>query len=116
MRSQPWFLNLVMEAETSLFPLQLLARTRDIERELGRRRITPKGPRTIDIDILFYGTFVINTKELQVPHPGIGKRRFVLEPLVEIAAALRHPVTGLTPGEMLRTLEPQAVRRLSLSL
>ncbi len=77
---------------------------------------TPKGPRTIDLDILFYGTFVVNTKELQVPHPRLDQRRFVLEPLAEIAPSLRHPMTGRTPGEMLAAVEPQVVRRLSISL
>ena len=116
LRDQPWFLNLVVEAETPLFPLQVLARLQNIEREMGRRRITPKGPRTIDLDILFYGTFVINTKELQVPHPRLDQRRFVLEPLAEIAPSLRHPVTGLTAREMLASVAPQAVRRLDISV
>lgn len=116
LRDQPWFLNLVVEAETRLFPLQLLARLQDIEREMGRRRITPKGPRTIDLDILFYGTFVVNTKELQVPHPRLDQRRFVLEPLAEIAPNLRHPVIGRTAREMLASLQPQVVRRSDISL
>ena len=116
LRNQPWFLNLVVEAETRLFPLQLLARLQDIERDLGRRRITPKGPRTIDLDILFYGTFVIHTKELQVPHPSLEQRRFVLEPLAEIAPNLRHPVKGRTAREMLEAVEPQVVRRVDVSL
>ena len=116
MLDQPWFLNAVVEAETSLFPMQLLARIRDIERQMGRRRVTPKGPRNIDIDILFYGRSVIATTELEVPHPRIGERRFVLEPLAEIAPDFRHPVTGKTAVEMLAALEPQGVRRLSISL
>ncbi|HUA20181.1 MAG TPA: 2-amino-4-hydroxy-6-hydroxymethyldihydropteridine diphosphokinase [Bryobacteraceae bacterium] len=116
LRNQPWFLNLVVEAETRLFPLQLLARLQDIEHEMGRRRITPKGPRTIDLDILFFGTFVIHTKELQVPHPRLDQRRFVLEPLAEIAPSLRHPVTGRTAREMLAAVEPQTVRRVNVSL
>lgn len=116
LRDQPWFVNLVVEAQTRLFPLQLLARLQDLEREMGRQRIAPKGPRTIDLDILFYGTFVIDTKELQVPHPRLDQRRFVLEPLAEIAPSLRHPVTGRTAREMLAVLPPQAVRRLDISL
>jgi 2-amino-4-hydroxy-6-hydroxymethyldihydropteridine diphosphokinase len=108
---QPWFLNAVVEVETSLFPMQLLARVREIERQMGRRRVTPKGPRNIDIDILFYGRTVIATAELEVPHPRMAQRRFVLEPLAEIAPDFRHPVTGKTANEMLAALEPQGVRR-----
>jgi 2-amino-4-hydroxy-6-hydroxymethyldihydropteridine diphosphokinase len=110
---QPWFLNQVVEAETELFPRQLLARTQKIESELGRKRGRPKGPRTIDIDILFYGGAVIAAPELEVPHPRIAERRFVLEPLAELAPELRHPVTKRTVAEMLATVRGQAVRRLS---
>lgn len=113
---QPWFLNAVVEIETSLFPMQLLARARQIERDMGRRRVTPKGPRNIDIDILFYGRTVIAAPELEVPHPRIAQRRFVLEPLAEIAPELRHPVTGKTAGEMLAALEAQGIRRLNVIL
>ncbi len=113
---QPSFLNAVVEVETDLFPLQLLACVRNIEREMGRRRVTPKGPRNIDIDILFYGRSVIQSPELETPHPRIHQRRFVLEPLLEIAPEFRHPVNGKTPREMLATLEPQDVRRLDVTL
>jgi 2-amino-4-hydroxy-6-hydroxymethyldihydropteridine diphosphokinase len=112
---QPWFLNAAVEVATSLFPMQLLARIREVERQMGRRRVTPKGPRNIDIDILFYGRSVINTPELQVPHPRLAQRRFVLEPLAEIAAGFRHPLTGKTASEMLAELEPQGVRRLDVT-
>lgn len=111
---QPSFLNAAVEIETSLFPMQLLARIREIERAMGRRRVTPKGPRNIDIDILFYGRSRIDTAELQVPHPRIAQRRFVLEPLAEIAPDFRHPVTGKTAREMLAGLEPQGVKRLDI--
>lgn len=89
---QAWFLNAVVEAETSLLPLQLLHALLQIERELGRRRITPHGPRTVDLDILFYGSSVIRSRELEVPHPRLTERRFVLVPLVQMAPELRHPV------------------------
>ena len=88
---QAWFLNAVVEAETSLLPLQLLHALLRIERELGRRRITPHGPRTIDLDILFYGSSVIRSKELRVPHARLSERRFVLVPLAQIAPEFRHP-------------------------
>ena len=110
--AQRWFLNLVVEAETALFPLQLLARIHKIERALGRVRAVPKGPRTIDIDILLYGKTVIHTAALEVPHPRIGERRFVLAPLAELAPDLRHPITHKSMREMLDAAPEQAVRRL----
>jgi 2-amino-4-hydroxy-6-hydroxymethyldihydropteridine diphosphokinase len=116
LRDQPSFLNAVVEVETDLFPLQLLASTQKIEREMGRRRLTPKGPRNIDIDILFYGRSLIETADLQVPHPRIAQRRFVLEPLSEIAPEFRHPVSGKTAREMLAAIEPQEVRRSNVTL
>ena len=111
-RDQPWFLNLVVEAETDFFPKQLLARLQQIEREFGRKRIKPKGPRTIDIDILLYGSAVIETDDLVVPHPRLAERRFVLEPLAELVPDLRHPVTRCTIAEMLSGLSGQRVHRL----
>jgi 2-amino-4-hydroxy-6-hydroxymethyldihydropteridine diphosphokinase len=117
LRDQPWFLNAVVQVETDLFPLQLLGCVQNIEREMGRQRVTPKGPRNIDIDVLFYGRSVIDTPELQTPHPRIAQRRFVLEPLAEIAPELRHPVNGKTAREMLASLlDPQSIRRLTISL
>jgi 2-amino-4-hydroxy-6-hydroxymethyldihydropteridine diphosphokinase len=115
LHDQPWFLNAVAEVETDLFPLQLLARIQNIEREMGRWRMTPKGPRNIDIDVLFYGRGVITTADFQVPHPRIAQRRFVLEPLSEIAPEFRHPLSGKTAREMLAALEPQGVRRLNVT-
>jgi 2-amino-4-hydroxy-6-hydroxymethyldihydropteridine diphosphokinase len=111
MRDQPWFLNQVLEAETELFPKQLLVRAQKIEQQLGRKRLKPKGPRTIDIDILLYGSAVIETEELVVPHPRLAQRRFVLEPLAELAPDLRHPVTRRTVREMLGETSGQQVRR-----
>lgn len=109
-RDQPWFLNLVVEAETDLFPKQLLARIRKIELGLGRKRGRPKGPRTIDIDILLYGESVIETTELTVPHPRLAERSFVLEPLVELVPELRHPVNRRTMRELLAATAGQAVK------
>ena len=109
---QRWYLNAVVEVETDFFPKQLLARLLRIEQQLGRRRLKPRGPRTIDIDILLYGGSVIEADELQVPHPRMGERRFVLEPLAELAPDLRHPVTRATVREMLKAVVGQQVRRL----
>jgi 2-amino-4-hydroxy-6-hydroxymethyldihydropteridine diphosphokinase len=112
-RNQPWFLNVVVEGETELFPVQLLERMQAIEIRLGRRRPAEPSPRTIDIDILLYGDFRIQRLDLTVPHPRLAERRFVLEPLVELAPELRHPVSRLTMREMLAaTPDRSTVRRL----
>jgi 2-amino-4-hydroxy-6-hydroxymethyldihydropteridine diphosphokinase len=112
-REQPWFLNLVVEAETSLFPMQLLARTMKVERALGRRRVAAKGPRTIDIDVLFYGNAVIDTPRLTVPHPRAAERRFVLAPMADLAPDFRHPVLRRTMRELLDAAPEQVVRRVA---
>lgn len=109
---QPWFLNQVVEAETSLFPRRLLARLKNIERTMGRTRTMPKGPRRIDLDILFFGTAILSTPDLEIPHPRLAERRFVLEPLAEIAPDLRHPRTRRTAREMLDQVMDQVVRRV----
>jgi 2-amino-4-hydroxy-6-hydroxymethyldihydropteridine diphosphokinase len=107
---QAWFLNLVVEGETKLMPLQLLERTLRIERNLGRVRRIPKGPRIIDIDILLFGHTVMNSKELEIPHPRMTERRFVLVPLADLDPELRHPLTGKTVREMLDAAPPGIVR------
>ena len=111
-RMQGWFLNQVLEAETGLFPLQLLMRTSKVERALGRARTVRKGPRTIDIDILLYGHITMKTVELEIPHPRMTERRFVLAPLADLAPALRHPVTHRTIRDLLESAPDQIVRRL----
>jgi 2-amino-4-hydroxy-6-hydroxymethyldihydropteridine diphosphokinase len=108
---QPWFLNQVIEANTTLFPRQLLARLQKIEREIGRKRTIAKGPRVIDIDILLYGESIVQSSALQIPHPRMPDRRFVLEPLTELAPDVRHPVTKKTIREMLTRVVDQGVRR-----
>ena len=113
LRSQAWFLNMVVEVETSLFPRQLLHAIQRIEKELGRKRMIAKGPRTIDIDIVLFGSFVVSTAALEIPHPRFPQRRFVLEPLAELAPDLRHPVSHKTVHEMLAGTRDQIVRRKS---
>ena len=108
---QPWFLNQVVEVRTSLFPRQLLHRGQEIELELGRKRTVAYGPRVIDIDILLYGRTVIETDELTIPHPRMTERRFVLEPLAELAPRLRHPVSKRSIAELLAATMAQNVKR-----
>jgi len=108
---QRWFLNLAVEAETTLFPVQLLHRTARIERALGRVRTVPHGPRTIDIDILLYGSAVVRSTHLEIPHPRLHKRRFVLQPLYDLKPELRHPLLGRTMLELLEAAPPQALHR-----
>lgn len=109
---QPWFLNCAVEAETEHTALQVLAGIGRIERELGRAREIPKGPRTVDIDILLFGVEVISTPELTVPHPQMLERRFVLEPLLEIAPDLRYPGTDELIRDFLQRVQHQDVRRV----
>ena len=112
--AQPWFLNCAVKLNTEKMPKQLLNAVLDIEKEMGRKRLKKKGPRTIDIDILLFGNSVIDTKGLTVPHPAMHERRFVLEPLAEIAPEVRHPMFKRTARELRDALPPgQAVRRTS---
>jgi 2-amino-4-hydroxy-6-hydroxymethyldihydropteridine diphosphokinase len=110
---QPWFLNCAVEAETELPAVALLKALRQIEANMGSKKLVSKGPRLIDLDILLYGDETIDTAELQVPHPRMHLRRFVLEPLAEIAPNVRHPVSGLRAAEMLANLPDEStVRKL----
>lgn len=108
-RSQNWFLNCVVEVETELMPRQLLKALQEIEDELGRRRMVRRGPRVIDLDILLFGSSVIRTPELEIPHPRLVWRRFMLVPLAEIAPAVRHPVENKTIEELLADSEDRSV-------
>ena len=90
--AQDWFLNMVIQGATRLFPAVLLERLQDIETALGRQRDIANGPRTIDLDILLYGDAVMATEHITVPHPRLHERAFVLAPLAEIAPTLEHPV------------------------
>jgi 2-amino-4-hydroxy-6-hydroxymethyldihydropteridine diphosphokinase len=113
---QPQFLNLAVEAETSLSPAELLRRIGEIERSGGRVRITPNGPRTIDIDILLYGEVVERSASLEIPHPRMAGRRFVLAPLADLAPDLIHPVMRRTVRQLLAAAPPAGVRRINLEL
>src|SRR5258705_9371044 len=88
---QAWFLNCAVEGETEVPALELLRALRGIELRTGSKKLVVKGPRLFDMDILLYGTEMIDTPELQVPHPRMHLRRFVLVPLAEIAAGTLHP-------------------------
>ncbi|HEY2119047.1 MAG TPA: 2-amino-4-hydroxy-6-hydroxymethyldihydropteridine diphosphokinase [Candidatus Acidoferrum sp.] len=108
---QDWFLNSVLQAETNLAPLDLLKAMRGIETAMGSKKAFAKGPRLIDLDILLYGDQLIETPELQVPHPRMLGRRFVMVPLAEIAPDLRHPSWNTTAAEMLARSGDRSVVR-----
>ncbi len=111
--AQPWFLNCAVQLDTEKMPRQLIAGILALEKGMGRQRKQKKGPRIIDIDILLFGSSIIDLPSLTVPHPKMHERRFVLEPLAEIAPEARHPVFRRTARELRDVLLPgQAVKRL----
>jgi 2-amino-4-hydroxy-6-hydroxymethyldihydropteridine diphosphokinase len=118
--SQPWFLNCAVALETTETPRELMTKILRIEEKMGRRRVQKKGPRSIDIDILMFlvagsEDTILDSKELTIPHPAMHQRRFVLEPLAEIAPNVIHPIFKKTISELRDALPPgQAVRKIKI--
>ncbi|MDH5608564.1 MAG: 2-amino-4-hydroxy-6-hydroxymethyldihydropteridine diphosphokinase [Cyclobacteriaceae bacterium] len=98
---QDWFLNMVLEVTTVLKPEALLSACLAVEKNMGRERFRKWGPRTIDIDILYYGNQIINSDDLSLPHPGIPVRKFTLVPMNELAPKMKHPLLMRTQSQLL---------------
>ena len=101
---QPKFLNCVLEVTTTVSPEGLLALAKQVEQTLGREWSPRYGPRLIDVDVLLYGDITMDTPDLQIPHPRMEQRAFVLAPLAELAAANVHPLWGFTIGQMVKVV------------
>jgi len=110
--NQGWFLNLVLEVETSLDPLSLLDHLLSIEDQLGRKREEKWGPRSIDVDILLYNNQVVDSERLTIPHPRMHKRKFVLILLAQIAPQLLHPLLKKSMSELIENCEDKSVVKL----
>ena len=111
---QPWFLNCVVEGATDSQPIDLLHALRAIESQLGSKKTFAKGPRLLDIDILLFGELSLDTAELQIPHPRMLERKFVLAPLNEIAPQLQHPSWPATARDLFaRSTDTSIVRLIS---
>lgn len=104
-KDQPWFLNQVLETETNLAPTELLAYLKTLEKSLGRQANFRYGPRLIDIDILLYGSQIIELDSLTIPHPRLAEREFVLRPLCELAPNLHHPLLQRKMCDLLADLQ-----------
>lgn len=114
--NQPWFLNCAARLETALEPETLMAALLEIEASLGRARTQPKGPRIIDLDILLYDQREIHGAKLDIPHPAMHRRRFVLAPLAEIAPLALHPAMHRSASEMLEALQSADIVRVFTNL
>lgn len=101
---QPWFVNAVVELRTEFEPIALMQALLAIEHAMGRKRLQPKGPRNIDLDLLLYDDKTVNAEVLTLPHPAMHERRFVLAPLAEIAPGVVHPVLRKTALQLLQML------------
>ena len=113
--NQPWFLNLAIELETRLAPSELLRLCLGIEASRDRKRSFPNAPRTLDLDILLYGDIVVREENLMIPHPRLSERRFVLEPLAQIAPDFVHPVLKQSIRSLLETCgDTSQVRQLTV--
>lgn len=115
--TEPWgyveqgaFLNMAVEAETALMPLELLDRLKALEHALGRIPSFRNGPRLIDVDILFYDDLILDTPQLVIPHPRLHERAFVLIPLADLASSLMHPRLGHSVVQLLETVDRRGVR------
>ncbi|MFZ3122129.1 MAG: 2-amino-4-hydroxy-6-hydroxymethyldihydropteridine diphosphokinase [Thermodesulfovibrionales bacterium] len=103
-KDQPKFINMAIEAETDKKPEELLRVLEETEKEIGRTETVKWGPRVIDLDILFYDDLILKTQDLEIPHPYMHERAFVLKPLCEIAPDKKHPVIKKTVKQMLKNL------------
>ncbi|MBI5207857.1 MAG: 2-amino-4-hydroxy-6-hydroxymethyldihydropteridine diphosphokinase [Candidatus Firestonebacteria bacterium] len=111
-KNQPVFLNCVLKIRTGIAPLLLLSLLKEIEKRLGRVKNIRFGPRNIDLDILMYGNDIIKYKTLIIPHPRMHKRRFVLEPMVEISKRKLHPVYKKTVSSLLKSLTDKSIVKI----